>query len=111
MPDARVARGRRTTRVVAAWLREHGHPDAEPTWGSEPGRDVRKVAGHAPEVKARRDFRPLEWLRQARANAGDDIPCVILRCDGTGEHAGDYLVIRRLEDDELNRLRKDGPCG
>jgi hypothetical protein len=110
MSDARVARGRRTTRVVAEWLREHGHPEAESTFGSEPGRDIKKIPGHAPEVKARHLFAPLEWLRQAKANAGDDIPCVIFRPNGAGENAGDYMVIRRLEDDELNLLRKDNSC-
>jgi hypothetical protein len=30
---------------------------------------------------------------------------VVLRLNGQGEDAGEYLVIRRLEDDELNRMR------
>lgn len=104
MSNARVARGRRTNVVVAAWLAKHGWPRAKATFGSEPGRDVKNIDGHAVEVKARRDFRPLEWLRQAQAYAGDDIPCVVMRCDGQGEKSiGDYLVIRRLADDELGR--------
>jgi hypothetical protein len=104
MTDARVARGRRTQVVIAKWLAERGWPHAVSTFGSEPGRDIKHVDGHAIEVKARRDFRPLEWLRQAKANAGEDIPCVIVRMDGQGEASvGDYLVIRRLADDELSR--------
>lgn len=104
MSNARVARGRRTNVVVAAWLAKHGWPQARATFGSEPGRDVKNIFGHAIEVKARRDFRPLEWLRQAQAYAGEDIPCVVVRCDGQGEKSvGEYLVIRRLADDELSR--------
>lgn len=104
MGTARQNRGRRTNQVVAQWLREHGHPDAVATFGSEPGRDIKNVEFSAIEVKARRDFRPLEWLRQASKNAGVDCPCVIMRCDGQGEQSvGDYLVIRRLREDELNR--------
>src|SRR6266568_2227670 len=107
MTNARQARGKRTNVVVAAWLRGHGWPDAEPTVGAEMGRDVRKVAGHAIEVKARTGFNPLDWLRQANAHVRSrgERPCVIIRCNGQGENAADYLVIRRLEDDELNLFR------
>jgi hypothetical protein len=104
MANARVARGRRTNVIVAKWLTEHGWPEALATFGSEPGKDVKHVPGYSIEVKARTRFNPLEWLKQAKSYAAeDDRPCVILRCNGQGEAAGDYLVIRRLEDDELNR--------
>lgn len=108
MANARVARGRRTNVIVAKWLTEHGWPEALATFGSEPGKDVKHVTGHAVEVKARTRFNPLEWLKQSKSNADDgERPCVILRCNGQGEAAvGDYLVIRRLEDDELNRVTR-----
>jgi hypothetical protein len=106
MVTARQARGRRTNVVVAAWLREHGWQHAAPTVGSETGRDVKNVFGFSVEVKARANFDPLAWLKQAKANAGPvDRPCVVIRCNSQGEKAEDYLVIRRLEDDELNLLR------
>lgn len=107
MGTARQNRGRRTNVVVADWLRQHGWPDAQPTWGSEPGKDAKGVHGHSVEVKARRDFNPMAWLRQAKANAvSSERPCVILRCDGQGEASvGEFLVIRRLEDDELAQDR------
>ncbi len=108
MANARVSRGRRTNVAVANWLREHGHPDAEPTYGSEPGRDIKNLDRHAIEVKARYGFDFPGWLRQARKNASADRPCVILRMNGQGEASvGDYLVVRRLEDDELNKLREN----
>jgi hypothetical protein len=102
MTSSRVTRGRRTQKAVAAWLRANGWPRAEAVEASVNGRDILHVPGHAIEVKARRDFRPAEWLKQARSNAGKDIPCVIVRLDGQGEDAGEYLVFRRLADDEIS---------
>ena len=103
MATARQRRGRRTNVVVAEWLAKHGHPAAEPTVGAETGPDVQNVPGHRIEVKARANFDPLKWLRQAARHHGPGTPCVIIRCNGQGESAGEYLVIRRLDDDELNR--------
>lgn len=78
-----------------------------------PGRDILNVPGHAPEVKARDDFDPLKWWRQAKKNSKPgEIPSVIVRMRGQGDEPDDvsnYLVFRRLEDDELNKLR-DVPC-
>jgi hypothetical protein len=104
---ARHDRGRRTNRVVAAWLAEHGWPGAKATYGSEPGKDIKEgVPGHSIEVKARADFNPKAWLRQAQKSAAaGERPCAIVRMNGQGEDAGEYLVFRRLEDDELNRER------
>ena len=111
MANAKVNRGRRTQNVcVVNWLREHGWPDAKGTYGSEPGKDIQAgVEPHAIEVKARYFFNPMEWLKQSRRNAGPgEIPCVIVRMNGQGENAGEYLVFRRLEDDELNKFREAG---
>ena len=104
MATARQRRGRRTNVVVADWLREHGWPDAEPTFGSEPGRDIQKIPGHSIEVKARYGLDLQAWLKQAASYANGDVPVLVVRMNGQGEKSvGDYLVIRRLEDDELNR--------
>jgi len=106
MPTARQARGRRTNVVVAAWLKEHGWPRADPTVGAETGRDVHNITGHCVEVKARTNFDPLAWYRQAKDNAEPgERACVIIRCNGQGEHAEQYFVLRPLGEDELNRLR------
>ena len=104
MATARQRRGRRTNVVVADWLREHGWPDAEPTYGSEPGRDVQKVPGHSIEVKARYGLDLKAWLAQADSYADGDTSCVVIRLNGQGEKSvGEFLVVRRLEDDVLNR--------
>lgn len=109
MANARVIRGRRTQTVVAAWLRAHGWPRAKSVWGSAPGKDILYTPGHAVEVKARFDFDPMAWLRQSAKNAKfGEVPCVIVRMRGQGENADDYLVFRRLADDELNRERGKG---
>lgn len=108
MAKPRTARGRESEAVSAAYYRKNGFPHADRVPASLPGRDITGMPGLAPEVKARRDFNPLAWIRQARKNAGQDVPYVILRCDGQGpEHVGEWLVIRRLEDD-TKLLRQAG---
>lgn len=100
MTSPRTTRGRQTEEWAAEFYRDRGWPDAERIPASLPGRDIKGMPGLAPEVKARRDFNPLKWGRQARKNATGDVPFVILRPDGYGkEQIGDWLVIRRLEDD------------
>lgn len=104
----RKDRGARTQDVVREWFRKHGHPQAEDAPASLPGRDITGVLGWAPEVKARRGFEPLAWIRQAARNAkialkaGElitDRPVVVFRCDGQGEeNVGDWPVLLRLAD-------------
>ena len=103
MANARVRRGRRTQNVcVPCWLRDHGWHDAIGVAASLPGKDILNTPGHAIEVKARFDFNPQAWLRQATRNAKpDERPCVIVRMAGQGEDASEYLIFRRLADDEL----------
>ena len=106
MSTARQARGKRTAVVVAAWLKEHGWLYAKATVGAETGRDIHNIRGFSVEVKARSDFDPRTWWRQAAANAKPgEIPVCIVRCNGQGERAEDYLVFSRLEDHELNQVR------
>jgi hypothetical protein len=58
--------------------------------------------GVSVEIKARADFNPLAWLLQAKKNARPgDRPLVVIRCNKQGERAGEYLVIRCLDDDVL----------
>jgi hypothetical protein len=98
--SSRTARARETEAVAAAYYRDNGFPHADRVPASLPGRDITGMPGLAPECKARRDFTPKAWVKQARKNAQADLPYVILRCDGQGpEHVGEWLVIRRLEDD------------
>jgi hypothetical protein len=105
--DARVTRARDTERLLAADLRECGAPDAEAVGASLPGRDIRKVPGLAIEVKARKNFDPLAWLRQARKNAGNDMPLVVMRCNGQGTATIDeWVTLLRWGD--MKQLLKDG---
>jgi hypothetical protein len=111
----RKVRGSRTQALVA----EHYQrlwPAATTQGAGTGGRDILNVPLSI-EVKGRRAFSPLEWIRQARraARPAEDEfpPHVVMRPDGVGElSVGDFLVIRRLADDteilaELLRLRAE----
>lgn len=45
---------------------------------------MRQAPGWALEVKARRAFNPLEWMRQVRKNGDSRNVAVIMRPDGAG---------------------------
>jgi hypothetical protein len=110
----RKVRGSRTQALVAEAYQAIW-PAATSAGAGAPGRDVLNVPLSI-EVKGRRVFSPLEWIRQARKNARpetDEFPAhVVMRPDGVGEASvGDFLVIRRLCDDidlleELVKLRE-----
>lgn len=78
----RKQRGYDTERLVAAQWQADGWPHAEVVRGQ--GRDLTGTPGVAVEVKARRGFSPLDWMRQAQRNGDGDLPVVILRPDGAG---------------------------
>lgn len=99
MPD-RKQRGRDTERIVAAAWQADGWPHAEVVRGS--GADLTGTPGVQVEIKARREFAPLPWMRQA-ASHGDGFPVVIMRPDGAGPTSVDHwpailphAVLRRL---------------
>ena len=102
MSQSRKHRGLRSQRVVADWFKGRGWPYAESTGAGRSGADVTGVPGLRIEVKARRAFSPLAWLRQV----GDDaltwdqgVPFVVFRCDGQGEaNVGEWGVLLRLDD-------------
>lgn len=73
----------RTQLLVARYLAANGWPYAESTGSARAGRDVTGVPGLSVEVKARRDFDPLAWIRQAEKYPG--LPFVVFRPDGMGE--------------------------
>jgi hypothetical protein len=109
----RKVRGSRTQALVAEYYRRLW-PAATTQGAGTAGRDVLNVPLSI-EVKGRRVFSPLEWIRQARKaerSGEDEFPAhVVMRPDGVGEmNVGDFLVIRRLADDtdlleELLQLR------
>lgn len=84
-PQSRKHRGYATQRIVCDGLQDV-FPGCYPPGAGESGDDVRNAPGWSIEVKARRAFNPLEWMRQARkrqAETGNDI-AVVMRPDGAG---------------------------
>lgn len=96
--NARKARGMRTQKLVADYLRANGWPYAETTGAGRSGADILGVPGLAIEVKARADLSPLAWIKQAERDAREGLPLVAFRCNGQGEDAGRYLAMLRLSD-------------
>lgn len=94
----RKARGAETQRLVASYLTDNGFPYATASGAGESGVDILNVIGLGLEVKARREFRPAEWLRQADGHAAG-VPFVVVRFDGQGPASiGSFGVIGRLSD-------------
>ena len=90
MSQSRKYRGYRTERVVASYLS---------TWwenasvGRGAGRDIYGVPYDC-EVKSRTGFQPLAWLKQqAKRTQGKSLGFVVLRCNGQGEDASQYLAM------------------
>ena len=83
MTQSRKNRGMATQRLVAEWFRARGWPFAESTGAGRSGSDLTGVPDLAVEVKARRSFDPLAWVRQADQHDGR-LPVVVMRCNGQG---------------------------
>lgn len=83
--------------AVARWFREHGFPFAASAGSGRPGIDVLNMPGLACEVKARRELRLNEWLKQA--DRDDGLPFVVHRPDGMGiASVGRWPTTLRLND-------------
>jgi hypothetical protein len=103
----RRQRGWETQRTVAAYLAVNGWPFATDAGAGRPGSDILGVPGLGIEVKARRDFKPLEWVRQA-VKSTNGIPMCVLRPDGMGPATvASWPVTMRLED-VVSLLRQAG---
>ena len=95
-PDRR-ARGAATERHAANHLANNGWPYASVQRG--PGTDITGVPGWDIEVKARRAFTPLAWIRQVTRRAHAPNTACLIRPDGMGpEHVGDWLFVMRFDD-------------
>jgi hypothetical protein len=106
----RKARGAETQNMIAHWFKGHGWPFAESAGAGRVGRDVLGMPGLAPEVKARADFTPLAWLRQAKAAASTDLPFVVWRPNGMGfASIQNWGVMLTLED--FTALLRDAGYG
>ena len=82
MANSRVARGRQSESIVAAYLADHGFPHAERVAASLKGADVTGTPGLAIEVKSRRGLDLPGWLKQSVKR--DGLPVLIIRPDGSG---------------------------
>lgn len=107
MSQARKRRGQRTEHVVAGYLAERGWPFAVATGAGRNGADITGTPDVAVEVKARGDFNPVGWLKQAEKNADGRLPFAVFRPNGVGERPEKYLAILRL-DTLVELLRQSG---
>ena len=106
----RKHRGYRTQKVVAEWFAARGWPFAESAGAGRQGSDVTGMPDCAVEVKARRNFDPVAWVRQAEESADGRLPFVVMRGNGQGEKTvGDWIVIARLSD--FTKLLNDAGYG
>jgi hypothetical protein len=106
MANHRKHRGYKTQAVVAEWLKQW-YPYAEYTGAGRQGEDITGIP-FSIEVKARSDFSPLAWIKQAETNKGDKLAFVVSRCNGQGEDASQYLAFMRLGD-LMNILKERAP--
>lgn len=98
MTNHRKRRGRETELAAAGFYLD-GWPFVQTVASALPGRDLTGMPGLAPEVKARRDFDAMAWLKQAQRNAGFDVPFVLWRPDGKGiESVGEWGVLMYAAD-------------
>ena len=97
--ESRKARGMKAQVHAADFLRAI-FPWVNTVSGAASGRDLRNTPGLAVEVKARRDFEPLAWLKQSKKNSdADEMPIVIWQPDGYGPATmKDWPVMARLGD-------------
>ena len=95
MTRHRKDRGFRTERVVVSYLQ---------TWwrsasiGRGAGKDVHQVPFDL-EIKARSEFAPLAWIKQVeKRSQGKELSAVVVRMNGQGEDASQYLAFMRFQD-------------
>jgi hypothetical protein len=97
MTNHRKHRGYRTQKVIADYLKQWW-TYADTAGAGRQGEDILNIPTISIEVKARSDFQPLAWIKQAESNADGKLPMVIMRCNGQGEDAGEYLAFVKLKD-------------
>jgi len=96
MANHRKTRGYRTQKVIADYLKQFW-AYADTAGAGRQGEDILNIPTLSIEVKARSDFQPLAWIKQAESNANGKLPMVIMRCNGQGEDAGEYLAFVKVK--------------
>lgn len=106
--QSRKHRGYETQRVTAKLWRNH-FPYVTDAGAGRNGSDLLNTGSIAVEVKARTDFSPMAWVRQAASGATEgQVPCVVVRPNGMGPATvEDWPVIIRQKD-FLDLLSKAG---
>jgi hypothetical protein len=97
MANHRKHRGYRTQKVIAEYLKQWWQY-ADTAGAGRQGEDILNIPTVSIEVKARADFQPLAWIKQAATNANGKMPMVIMRCNGQGEDVGEYLAFVKVKD-------------
>ena len=96
MSQHRKHRGYRTQKVVAEYLKQW-YPHAESTGAGRQGSDITGVP-YDIEVKAVKKFSPLAWIKQNKERKSHKLGFVVLRSNGQGERAEDYVMLMPLKD-------------
>jgi len=92
------------------YYNQQGWENATSRPASEPGKDIMRMLGLAPEVKATAEENFTGALKQAKTNANGDLAYVIYRPKGYGpEKIGQWIVAMTLEDH--TQLLKDAGYG
>jgi hypothetical protein len=97
MANHRKHRGYRTQKVIAEYLKQWW-AYADTAGAGRQGEDILNIPTLSIEVKARADFQPLAWIKQAQSNAANKLPMVIMRCNGQGENVNEYLAFMKVGD-------------
>lgn len=88
--QARKYRGYRTQTVVAEYLSANW-ANALSAGAGRQGKDITGVPFDC-EVKARADFSPKAWLDQLSKRSDGELGFFVMRLNGQGERAGEYLA-------------------
>ncbi len=90
------AKGARAEVALVNWLRAHGYPDARRYLsgdGRQPG-DIDGLAGVCVEVKDQQRHDVGAWLRQAEAEAGPNLPVLVVKPRGEVDPGRWWAVTR-----------------
>ncbi len=107
MSQSRKYRGYDSQKLVAHRLREL-YPLAEPTGAGRQGNDILATPGIGVEVKAQANISLPAFIKQAKKNAGEELPILILRLNGQGEASLGSWPVVMLMDDWIELMKKAG---
>jgi hypothetical protein len=86
-------RGVRAQHWLARYLQTQGWPHAEVVGSGRKGSDLLGTPGIVWENKTANTFRPVEWVRQAKAHSwSDQVPVVVYWPNGVGEQTPDAAM-------------------